>query len=67
MEVSPQEFGELKGTVTAMKEKLDANSEKLDDIHAYVNQQKGAASTLMLLASAVSAVVGWVVSWFANK
>jgi hypothetical protein len=66
MHVDPQEFGRLEGKVEALKEQLDANTAKLDDIHAFVQQQKGAANILLVVCTAISAVVGWVVSYFAK-
>ncbi len=66
MHVNPQEFGELKGAVAAIKERLDGNTEKLDSILAFQQQQKGAVSFLLVLATAVSAVVGWFVSYFSK-
>ncbi len=64
MHVNPQEFGELKGAVSAIKERLDENTDKLDSILAFQQKQKGAVSVLLVLATAVSAIVGWFVSYF---
>ncbi len=64
MHVDPKEFGELKGAVSAIKERLDSNTKKLDEIHAYVQHQKGAASVLLMVSTAVAAFIGWALSYF---
>lgn len=66
MYVDPQEFGELKGDVKALKDRVDLNSVMIADIHEFVTKQKGAAHVLLLVCTGVSAIVGWFVSYFSK-
>jgi hypothetical protein len=66
MNIDPQEFGRLEGKVEALKERVDANSVMIKDIHEFVTKQKGAAHILLLLCTGVSALVGWFVSYFSK-
>jgi tetrahydromethanopterin S-methyltransferase subunit G len=64
MYVDPQEFGELKGKVEAIKERLDSNTSKIDEIHEYVTKQKGAAATIHILWVAITAAIATAISYF---
>lgn len=73
MNIDPIEFGKVLARLDAqdddIKELKDGQKEthvKLDRILAYQQKQKGATSVLLMMASAVSAVVGWIVSHFSR-
>jgi hypothetical protein len=70
-EVNPIAFGRVLGRLDAQAEDIhdlktgqkEAN-DKLDRLLEYQLKQKGAVSVLLVAASFVAAVVGWVVSYF---
>jgi hypothetical protein len=64
MYVDPQEFGELKGKVEAIKERLDSNTAKIDDIHEYITKQKGAAATIHIIWVFITAAIATAISYF---
>ncbi len=63
MYVDPQEFGRLEGKVEALKEQVDLNSKKLDDIHTYVTKQKGAANTIHMVWIVVTTAIASAIAY----
>jgi len=63
-EYNPREFGRLEEKVENIEKTLVNNTKKLDEIHEFVTKQKGAVHVLLMLVTAVSAFVGWAVSYF---
>lgn len=69
--ISPIAFGRVlerldsqKEDIHELKETLTGNGAKLDLLIEYHNKQKGAVSVLMMVASAIGAVVSAVISWW---
>lgn len=50
--------GELKGTVTSLKEQVGKMDEKLDAVVSYIDQQKGARNAARWVASILGAIFG---------
>ncbi len=68
--VDPVEFGKVLGQMAAhaddireLKEGQAEANRKLDKLLEYQSKQKGAVSVLLLISTAVSGIVGWVISW----
>jgi hypothetical protein len=69
--VNPIAFGRVLGRLDAqaddiqeLKNGLRDNSHKLDRLLEFQAKQKGAATVLTMLASAVAAFIGWASSFF---
>ncbi len=64
MYVDPQEFGELKGKVEAMAQRVDDNSDLIKEIHEYVTRQKGAAQTVHLIWVVITTAIATAIAYF---
>jgi hypothetical protein len=53
--------------IQELKTGIKDNAAKLDKLLEYQAKQKGAAHVLLMLSSAVAAVIGWVVSAFSAR
>jgi len=72
--VNPIAFGRVLGRLDAQAEDIQELKigqkdigQKLDQLLEFQSKQKGAAHVLLLLSSAVAAVIGWIVSAFSSR
>ena len=68
---NPVAFGKVLGRLDAQEKLIEdlkkgqlETNRKLDTLLEYQAKQRGAAQVLLLAAAGVSAVVGWIVSYF---
>lgn len=58
--IDPVEFGEIKGQVAALKEKVEAIDDKLDQLVTLASEGKGGIRALWFAGSVVAGFLGWI-------
>jgi len=66
-EIDPVRYGQLWEKVDTLTQKVDKLEEGMEELLALANKGRGGFWAGMMIVSAFSTLVGWVIHWFSGK
>ena len=66
-EIDPREFGKLEAQVGALQAEVHGLRDDVKSLLALANKSKGGFWVGMVIVSAISTVIGWVIHLFGGK
>jgi len=66
-EIDPVRYGQLWEKVDTLTQKVDKLEEGMEELLALANKGRGGFWAGMMVVSAFSTLIGWIIHWFSGK